>query len=199
MDQAVFNMVPNFNFSSFIQPPNVSEIVIPFEKDGKNVEKYRKLKKMAIQSNDHSTELKFFAYETHAKFYLVNTSLSEKAFIKAYWLLSNFGSSICRPIVALTVYLMVLFTINVSVINPNHEDCLNNRTSFTAAALTYTLSEALPMIRLGKNQSQLIQTCLFGQKPQNLFHNIWRTIHFVPSAFLLFLFGLGVRNRFKIK
>ena len=154
---------------------------------------------MAIESKDHDNELKFFGYETHAKAYSENKTWYEKGFIKLYWLLSDFGSSIGRPIASLGVYLMILFAANYFLIQPDSKLCVADTKRFVSSTLTYTLSEALPIFRLGKEQTVNIKKCLFGEKPLDIRHNSWRIVHFVPSTFLLFLFGLGVRNRFKIK
>ncbi len=63
------NNVPEFNYSTFKQAPHLASVIISFTKKGADVEKYRKLKKMSIESNDHANEVKFFGYETHAKYY----------------------------------------------------------------------------------------------------------------------------------
>ena len=194
-----FKGVPEFNFSSFIQPPHLSYIEVPFLKQGKAVERYRKLKQMSIELKDHANEIKFFGFETHAKAYLDETPWHEKVIIKAYWLLSDFGSSLGRPITALAIYLMLLFAANSLLIQPDNKECIESRSIFISSTLTYILSEALPIFRLKKEQAVSIKQYLFGEKPLDIRHNLWRIAHVVPSTLLIFLFGLGVRNRYKIK
>jgi hypothetical protein len=92
-----------------------------------------------------------------------------------------------------------LFVINLTIIQADSKACRDSEKELQVATLTYTLSEALPIMNIGDEQAKEIKKCLFGEKPLGLYNNLWRLVHLVPSAFLLFLFGLGIRNRFKIK
>jgi len=197
---AVFRGVPEFNFASFMQPPYLSHIEIPsLVKGGDFVERYRKLKKMAIDSNDHENELKFFGYETHAKAFLNETPKLQKILIRLYYLFSNFGQSISRPLYSLVFFVYGMFCLNAIFITVDSRACSKNAATKTHMIASFTISSALPIIAMSDKQKEAVKECLFGESVLTLKHNVWRTAHIVPASIFLFLFVLGVRNRFKIK
>jgi len=117
LTQVTFIKVPDFNQVSYKETPYISDMSIPWSVDGNddenndknNVHRYRKLKKMAVDDADHELEVKFFAYETHCKLYLKKTHWMQKSLIWLYWLCSNFGQSLLRPLIGL-VLVFALFT-----------------------------------------------------------------------------------------
>lgn len=205
LENTAFGQVPNFNFATFNEPPHLSSINIaePADKFEKGlVDRYRKLKKMAIQSNDFQNELSFFGLESHAKVYLKTTPRSERAFIKAYKLLSDFGQSIGRPLFALLVFLTAMCVINggyVAMANPISEKCVAHKLKYASAVVQYTFSQASPVFNVEAERAKEIEECLFQKKSMDIRGSIWRLAHLLPTILLLFIFGLAVRNRFKIR
>jgi hypothetical protein len=215
-NKARFNEnVPEFNYAVFKQAPHLSGMEIPEPrsvgaKPYNLVERYRKLKDMAQSSKDHENELKFFGYETHAKLFLTETPLLSKCLIRAYHLVSNFGQSVKRPLFSLLLFLLVMMLlINPIMITPNWKYCIESSPNkpgvnkFRQVA-TYTLTSSLPLVTIDNQQREVMNKCLFGDRsstdnPKTLKHSFWRLVHLLPSSVLLFLFGLGLRNRFKIK
>ena len=194
----VFKNTPEFNFAIFNQPPYLSNVKIPFICEGSNVERYRKLKQMAIQSSDHANEVKFFGFETHAKYTLHETTWHEKIFIKAYWICSNFGASIGKPLLSLATFLIFMFFVNMQIFWSQKNECRLDTSLYFDSVVSFTLSESLPIVRLSRSESIKIKKCLFHTRLKLMDH-LWKLAHLIPATLFLFLFGLGVRNRFKIK
>ncbi|MFQ3226774.1 MAG: hypothetical protein ACI8RW_000152, partial [Porticoccaceae bacterium] len=202
---ASFKSVPNFNFASFVQPPHIDGMSVKDKKDKVEeglVERYRKIKEMAIQSKDFENELKYFGLEMQSKAYLPTTSRSKKYFILAYQALSDFGKSLARPIIALIAFLIAMSVINGSYMllaNDISKECREHKTKFIGTVVQYTFSEASPLFKLEPRRAIEIETCLFKQKALDIRNSLWRIIHLLPTTLLLFLFGLAVRNKFKIR
>lgn len=204
------NSVPDFNYVTYKQAPTLDDVGISFSsKKGINeLERYRKLKVIAQDGNDHENELRFFGYETHAKAYkmdkgfLRNIINFPRWFIKCYYWFSNFGTSFLRPWLCIVAFLFCMFIVNQTWISPSSDECTNYSNSpsvYQHNLLTFTLSQSLPLVTLGKDQREFMDECLFGKNHiKTLKHSIWRVVHFVPTTLFLFLFGLAVRNRFKI-
>lgn len=197
------SFTPEFNFSKFVQPPYLAHMEIPFQanKDESDiVHRHMKLKHMAIISNDHEQELRYFGYEMRAKGQLRKTAISHRFIIFLYRISSNFGQSIIRPVYAVLLYVGLMWLLNTMFITPDAEFCLTDGINERQAIAIYTVSSAVPVINLSNIEKSSISKCLFGDKKVlPIQHQLWKSLHLIPTTVFLFLFGLGVRNRFKIK
>lgn len=204
-ENAKFEKIPDFNFSSFLQPPYLTSLNLVEPSihwaggDNSLSERYRKLKQMAIQSNDHENEIRFFGLELHAKISQRDVKFLNVVFINMYRLCSNFGQSLLRPLFSIAFFLCIMILVNVSSIEPNSVDCLNSPKLFRSNVIQYTLTQATPLLSPSKERVEIINQCLFGGGPLLLKHDLWRLVHLIPTSLLLFLFGLAVRNWFKIR
>jgi len=204
-EKTKFSAVPDFNFASFIQPPHIDGMAIKDPADIAEaglVERYRKIKEMAIQSKDFENELLYFGLEMQSKAYLPGTSASRKYFFLAYQVCSNFGRSLRRPIAALFVFLLTMSVINgsyMALANPVSKECREHKLKYVSAVVQHTFSEASPLFRLEPQRAAEIETCLFKKKALDIRNSLWRLVHFLPATLFLFLFGLAVRNKFKIR
>ncbi len=200
-----FEIVPNYNFASFVQPPHISNMSVKplYDKTELGlVERYRKIKEMAIQSKDFENELKYFGLETNAKAFLPETSWSQKNFILAYKEISNFGKSLSRPVISLFLFLFAMSVINggyILLANNISKECSEDKLEYVSTVVQYTLSEASPLFKLTPKRAIEIETCLFEHKASDLRNSLWRILHLLPTTLFLFLFGLAVRNKFKIR
>ena len=70
---------------------------------------------------------------------------------------------------------------------------------YTLSIAQYTASAALLLFKLNPAQEKKIDACLFNTKALDIRNNIWRLVHLLPSTLFLFLFGLSLRNKFKIR
>ncbi len=196
-----FEGVPDFNFASFKQEPNLEGVIIPFEnqKSDKAAIKYRKLKSLAQSSKDNDNALKFFGYEMLSKARQRDLGLSKKIFIYGYLLFSNFGQSLKRPVVGWFLWYAIVFFLNISLIQPNKAYCeQNGLRNFEHQVATYSLSNTLPLYKIDKAQQLEVNKCLFGESSFSFYHSLWNLMQLLPSALFIFLFGLAVRNKFKI-
>ncbi|MEP2942260.1 MAG: pentapeptide repeat-containing protein [Hyphomicrobiales bacterium] len=122
-----FHEVPDFRDTVFARPPEVARMeVLPYaftfmtpwwKGEYDEAAKFRKLKAMALASNDHEKDGEFFAYEMLAK---RGDDKDNKSFLDRfiqspfdllinwfYFTLSNFGQSYLRPLVCLLISLVV--------------------------------------------------------------------------------------------
>lgn len=184
-----FADVPDFVGSSFQVPPDLSDVKIaPPEMIGgkfgwfqkarqrRNAACYRKLKAMAIAVNDHEKELEFFAHETRAKRWHEQGTLASVV-SGIYELLSDYGQSLKRPLVAWVVSIL-LTTAAYGLSGMGFE-----------RALLHSLTVGLPFM-----------IALMGSPAvDNLAQELLTMGQLMISLILIFLFFLGLRNRFKIR
>ena len=122
---AKFKTVPDFRDTSFGRPPEVSGMEVPrptlerlkndknnpirkihlryfkCTKDKGDAEKYRKLKSMALAAYDHEKDGEFFSYEMMAKRGWETKTFWGLTFNSFYYLLSDYGQSLTRPVVGM--------------------------------------------------------------------------------------------------
>ncbi len=212
----IFRQVPDFNFVTFKQPPHLATMHIPWSpkrSDGvPNTEAYRKLKQMAKDVGDHQHELKYFAYELYSKLYSDRTSKAHKMGIVIYRALSDFGQSLVRPVVSALVFFGLTAVIQWTILAersacPNIEtvwqvECKfeKERVNPISAIARERLNAALLFLPTNRVEQASISRCLYGDEGYKPFWSkVMNSVHSLLSAACLFLFGLGVRNRFKMK
>lgn len=211
-----FELVPDFNFVTFKQPPHLATMCIPWlpigNCDAPNTEAYRALKQMAKDVGDHHHELKYFAYEMHSKLYLDSTSKTHKVGIFMYRVLSDFGQSLARPLAWALLLFVFTAVIQWTALAerpsfPHIEDgwqlsCKreNEQMNPYSAIARERLNAALIFLPADKTEPARVSTCLYGDEGYKPFwFKVLNSLHSLLSAACLFLFGLGVRNRFKMK
>ncbi len=146
-------------------------------------DRYRALKELAIASNDHESELKFYGDELHSKL-LGLVTFNEKWFsgkiwlIRLYRLFSDFGRSLWRPFIGfLLVYIFYLKTKYIQINICETYECF---TKFKNEIFSLeNFKTILPLYFTNKNNIDLFFSLL-------------------ASPFIYF-FLLALRNRFKIK
>ncbi|MCJ8271283.1 MAG: hypothetical protein MJK04_18025, partial [Psychrosphaera sp.] len=153
----------------------------------------RRLKEIAENNADQDSALEFHANEMRAKRWHKNNSMLGLAFDYAFDIFSNYGSSELRPLAGL-VYLWFLFSCYYFSVSGNI--WVSATTRFTEA-LIFSGCQILPMVPGSEVASKESITILF-------FNNLFPLLHWVTfaqsllSLMLLFLFGLALRNRFKL-
>jgi hypothetical protein len=214
--------VPYFIGAQFETAPLIESFNIPWEKNPKvgTIEAYRQLKKFAIEGANHEQEIRFFGFETRCKMHLKHTPILTKASIWLYWVFSNFGQSLLRPLGALVLVWIVTtaMTISTTMKSPipktlvslimfeHLEPCEAISSNAFRSKLDAIRSQSigssltLPVIAIDRDTVNQRNQCLYGQGggvPET--NRIINGIQQVLSLIFLFLFGLAVRNRFKIK
>ena len=211
-----FHHVPDLNFASFRQPPDLSTLQIPEPlKAPQNLplaQRYRKLKQLAAQAGDHEQELKFFGYEMRSKLMRPETPFPHKALIWLYQALSKFGQSATRPVLALLFVFACSLLLHIPFMHEHYTDPDGEQVSRLAcktpglsispldALIRERLHHTLFVLPTERAERLLVMQCVYGK--DQVVPGVYRflnAVHFSVSALLLFLFGLAVRNRLKVK
>lgn len=109
LQDSSFRSVPDFRQMKLDRAPEVARMTVPpprmtgwwpfsKAKDQQDVLKFRKLKAMAIEANDHEKDGEFFAYEMLAKRGWETRGVIELTANWLYWVLSNYGRSFLVPL-----------------------------------------------------------------------------------------------------
>lgn len=215
LEGAVFSAAPDFVEARLHAPLRLDNVSIreakPFLWRGNKeaAARYRALKRMASDAQDHLQELNLFASELRER-----RGSDLKPFAKgaaSFWLglifemLSDFGRSISRPLgwIFLTILAFCgLYGARVS--NSWRTDC-NWPSSWFSPELYLSILHTLPGLGVSHaGKRELALKCLYGTTKQGapnigpgsevifLAHNIW-------AAILLFLLFLAIRNLFRIR
>lgn len=214
--KSTFVNVPEFNFGSFKQPPDLYQMSIPWIDNNieseANAQRYRKLKLLAKEAGDHEQELKFFAYEMRSKLAMPEIPAHLKAGISLYHLVSDFGQNLLRPLVLLAVFFCLSSGLQLAFMakRPSYPDidagwsmgCSADGSKIdpVAAVIRERLSHTFIFLPTDRTERALVAECLYGDEqfvPAK--YQFLNRVHFVLSAVFLFLFGLAARNRFRIR
>lgn len=199
-----FEHAPDFVGSTFRVPPDISVFSVDPPKmkrakkgfaarmgnfsafkvamDSDDAARYRKLKAMAIATNDHTKELEFLAYELRCKRGDDETKGWASFLNSLFELTSDYGQSIWRPVKGLVFMFLVFFGFYV----------WDGVTADNAFLVSFYAS--LPFLKaLSGSGVAACANCFF--KPEVLLV----PLQMLFSLAFLFLFFLGLRNRFKLK
>ena len=207
--------VPYFSGVQYKIAPMIEGFSVPFNKGQdfeRNIELYRQLKKMAIDGANHEQEVRFFGFETRCKIYLKNTPKPTKVLIWLYYSLSDFGQSIMRPLLgillcwvmatAATILTVMPSPLVVSLYNDYCETPKANQTIHLKfeAAIRQSSHFILPFLPTDRETKREINRCLYGGNGTIPWVNgIINSFQQLLMLVFLFLLGLAIRNRFKIK
>ena len=135
-------------------------------------EYYRQFKLQYKNRLDYESELMYFEKEMNEKYKKLtfwSRGFFHKVFFAFYKLVSNYGNSYIRPLVSLGLTGLLYWLI----------ECLH---SMPYWANEFNIKVILPFIQTGKP----INSC-------------YEVLFSILNTILLFLFGLGIRNRFKLR
>ena len=217
------NKVPDFRYSRMGSAPYLSNVEIPDKRNDspENVQRYRKLKELANAARDHQKEIEFFAYEAKAA-----RGIEEKNWLRQlpgriYQLFSNFGQSLLRPLGWLVAVFLLSWATYYGMLmtgTPEPTPADWKCSAYTADvvwkpiaaipavtwkgpieySLRYTAIVALPFTTSSRQEKNQVTRCLFGSPVVPGKYKVVSFIQTLLTLLCLFLFGLGVRNRFKI-
>ena len=216
-----FAQIPDFRDAKFDRPPEVANMVVPgpvmhggrlpglkrlFKTafNPNDVLKFRKLKAMALEANDHEKDGEFFAKDMLAKRGHETDTFGALFFNSIYWGLSNFGQSFTRPLAGLLINFFCFALLNIAYLiqatgNWDHwwfgaELALRNGLSILGTLFRFAvrpeghegwfIGAYDDAIQAGASGDVLVYIGIFEQ----LF-----------SSVLLFLFLLALRNKFRLK
>ena len=217
-----FGEIPDFRGVKFAQLPEIARMKVPvpalvksqwaiFEvcHDPEAVEKYRKLKSMALSANDHEKDGEFFAYEMMAKRGVETTAFWPLMFNSLYNWVSFYGQSFTRPLWRLFLSWAVFAYAYLCVLSFKLDD-----RSGTLVGMEMSLRNTLPLSKSLFQQatsSEKIYNGWFQEKVDGLalsttdFNLTLELLVYLGavqqllSAIFLFFFFLGLRNKFRLK
>ena len=196
---ARFERVPDFRSSSFRTPPILFDVIVdpptteqPAE--APDADKYRSLKLLASEAKDHQGELRFFADELRAK-RGHETEGPAILLSKAYERVSDFGQSVWLPVRWLLCLFLASCLIRIAA-------CLPLSLSSLDAVLShFAMSIADTFLLVGSEKWELrtraIQLAVCG-RDFGLWQHVGALLQSALGLTLVFLIGLGLRNRFRM-
>ncbi|MGJ8598259.1 pentapeptide repeat-containing protein, partial [Sulfitobacter sp.] len=160
--------------------------------DEEDSQRFRKLKELAVANRNHAKALEFHAQEIRAQ-RGHGTKWWQDLAQFVYWGLSDYGRSVLRPMAALIAAWLSFAAIYFAI--------TKNAAASFGTALTYSGSHMLSFIPTGRTARSQGEAILFGDG-ENVFVPDWvlgiGAVESVLSVVLLFLFGLGLRNMFRV-
>ncbi len=219
--EAKFGQIPVLIQTDFLQAPSIASIQIISDKSEHfdAITCWRALRKVAELGLDGENEKGFFVKE-------IKELQKKRGVLSAYSILgyfyeclSDFGQSITRPLIWLVVsillfsfvYLIPNISLDEFTKNPFSCKCYYGEGNKARSSLSISLNSALPLGILSSDDTQKAeQICLFGAKQSSIKEHesmlpdisLWlqltSKIQTIFSSILLFLFGLAIRNKFRI-
>lgn len=195
-------ILPDLRGSKFSLPVSVSnfkyeedQILMWIENEDYHTEnsaRFRVLKDFAQQNNDHLTSLKYFSYEMKSE---EKSKDQFQFFSKIYGVFSNYGRSIIRPVITLSLIVVLFLAINLISINKSESNC----NSIFNSILIITVNNSIPF-DLAFDESTI--KCAYkvygtGERRPLMFQLI-DLLQVILSYLAWFLLLLSLRNRFKI-
>ena len=164
-------------------------------------ERFGRLKEIAESNKDHESALRFHADEMRAKrWYSVGVAASLLDALFDFF--SSYGQSIARPFLwlLLCIFSLTLYTVGYVPFSPNWFDNMMSINSQTwLNGFDVALNKTIPFLASVKEEGKVAYQVLndAGILP-NHYGTVSTLFFALPSFILLFLIGLGLRNRFRI-
>ncbi len=140
-----------------------------------------RLREISESNKNHQLSLKLFQMEMQAKRWHTH-KLGASLLDSTYDILCDYGQSIIKPISCL-LFFMSIYVIYLTQANPEH----------IQEAILLSISKAIPFIGGAKDAGDSVKY-LFLEQNNSVISIIYSMICFS----LLFLVGLGIRNRFRL-
>ena len=233
LHNVAFSRVPDFSETHFEEAPRFDNVdlkparfrkITARKSDTDPSRRWRALRRLAIQGQDHERELQFLKGEMTAR-----RGTQDKLFHLRFWvgwlyqIMSDFGRSMVRPLLWLGIGFVAFTGIYASQNQAVWQRpfaasvaCTAGLGDIRVAALELSVHNTVPFARIGASpQIERIYACLYGiqtdvpsipgQLPTGFSPAvpygiaIAGVVQFLVSAALIFLFMLAIRNHFRIK
>ena len=162
----------------------------PTDPNQLNEAAYRWLKNYYNQQNDHERELQYFKLEMEAKYKNLSNGLHKFVFW-LYRLFSNLGNNYLKPLVCFFVISLAFYALGYSMEILVEVNCFKE--------FFKILDEKLTWLKLRKFSKDLLNGMIPFLGINNEIDKWYEIIVRLLSFPFLFLFGLGLRNRFKLR
>jgi hypothetical protein len=205
-----FNQVPEF-FGAKIHPKIwIEKAKFPNSTvtKGQYINEYRVLKLAFAEHKNTRQELRFFRREMMEEMWIASSS--HRRWLKIYQFISDFGFSVCRPLVGLLLLALLasMFYLWISSLNgkwflaPFDGDLekyfLSVDWGKTLNYIGFSFSNSLPFLSSAKFDENLIVS-LFGVSVNVQIVKSFVVFQQSISFLFWFLIGLALRNKFKLK
>ena len=161
--------------------------------DKEDIHRFTRLKELAESNKAHEQAMAFHADEQRAKRWVKTGffgSLMDMVFSEA----SNYGQSVMRPAFYFITSILIFASLYCGMADKEHQHP-NEKVSLV---LTVSLANSVPFLSINKNTKEYLLPKLFD-KPKLHKKLYWLMgTQALISMMLLFLIGLGLRNRFRI-
>lgn len=161
--------------------------------DKEDIHRFTRLKELAESNKAHEQAMAFHADEQRAKRWVKTGffgSLMDMVFSEA----SNYGQSVMRPAFYFIISILIFASLYCGMADKEHQHP-NEKVSLV---LTVSLANSVPFLSINKNTKEYLLPKLFD-KPKLHKKLYWLMgTQALISMMLLFLIGLGLRNRFRI-
>lgn len=209
-ENADFKKVPEF-FGAKIHPKTwIENAKFPnsIVTKGQYINEYRVLKLAFAEHKNTRQELRFLRREMMEEMWI--SSSSHRMWLKIYQFISDFGFSVCRPLLGLLLLALIalMFYLWISSLNgkwflvPFDEDLekyfLSVDWGKTLNYIGFSLSNSLPFLSSAKFDEKLIVS-LFGSGVNVQIVKSFVVFQQSISFLFWFLIGLAIRNKFKLK
>lgn len=205
-----FTQVPEF-FGAKIHPKTwIENAKFPnsIVTKGQYINEYRVLKLAFAEHKNTRQELRLLRREMMEEMWIASSS--HRMWLKLYQFISDFGFSVCRPLLGLLLLalLSLMFYLWISSLNgkwflaPFHGDLAKYFLSVdwgkTLNYIGFSLSNSLPFLSSAKFDEKLILS-LFGSGVNVQIVKSFIVVQQSISFLFWFLIGLALRNKFKLK
>ena len=228
MEGARFYEVPNFTQATFVEAPRLDDIEIDrgippmslvavrmfFRGNQERAARWRALKRLAVQGQDHALVQRFFAEELLARRWVADKPWHGRYwFGLAYQVLSNFGRSLLFPLAWLGALVLIFAGFYYSLRHDAEAPPSGGAVSPTCASVD-TVEPLVAAFGLSVHRS-LAGLSSLGERLPDFHTSLYRVcdgswivpnavsflgvVQTVSSAGLIFLFLLALRNCFRMR
>jgi uncharacterized protein YjbI with pentapeptide repeats len=218
LDESEFTYVPDFRHSHVTQEVSMINMKVNYRSVRKELlffpsagvsdsSKYRKLRVLARDANDHDREIEFFSYEQRAKF-LNLFNFFQYIPIWLYAIVSDFGRSFSRPLVGfLSTWLLcaiLLYWEALSAAQVFYYKSIADVEGDFWNALWLTASNLLPFSGWSSVMRDHHLKVLFSDSHNSSAQNVSSLVEVISytggllSLVFMFLMGLAIRNKLRL-
>jgi hypothetical protein len=159
--------------------------------DENDITRFRRLKEVCENNKDHELALAFHANEMRAKRWHKTRWLASWADM-AYSLLSDYGQSVSRPLMSLVMTWFIFAGAYASIAkNFLWDSCYQ-----WLQMMGFSIVHSMPLLPIGRSVRKAAFEGYFVDSQSYVFALM--TVQSLASLLLIFLVGLGLRNRFRI-
>ena len=158
-----------------------------------DIERLTRLKELAETNKHHALALTFHADEMRANRWQAGTPALSSVMDLAFDLLCKYGRSVMRPFLLLVSTWPLFGLIYATMLSQLH-----SVKDIWGSVLTFTVMNSIPFLAIGRESRNAIKNSLFDGFSHMNWLYLTIGLQGVVSVSLLFLIGLGLRNRFRL-